>query len=1042
MGDALAELAAEIFYEDQASWPALLPSLMQLVRHPGASQREISLEVFARIAESVTPTLKGQLGVLVEIFQASLSDTVEVRLAALKALTAFLGCLEESEAPVFHSLLPSILVAVSDPLAVAPQAETQTKEMLEILVEVAEYNPRFFRPAVNNIASYMVALASAGSGAVADSLRHVALEWLCTLAEAKPTMARKVNVTPNNGGAAASFAQASMQVCFALMLEIEEDPEWATSEEEVSESLEVQSEDVGSQALDRLARALGPKQAIPAAFDLVNQMLQREANGEGWRFAYVALLAMCQTVEGGMGTEFAAQMQAQVVTCASRLLHHTSPRVRFMALQALGQLLLDHGPNVQREHHAEIVPMLCQSMSEATNPSPRVRSHAAAATINFIDLCEASELVLHLNALLTAALGVMQAGPRIAQEQAVAVVSASALVMDSDLGEDQYSMLMPFLQQALAQCPPGEDYRMLKGRLIECISLLGAAVPKERFAGDVAPVMAAMALASQQGMEADDPTKQFILKAWVRIGKVLGEGFVPYLDAVMPSLLHAIESPVETELTEQQIEDEDAEVDSDTECVIQNSEGRWTQVRTSALEEQAAAAQSVVLLAESLGPHFLPYVERCAKGLAPLAATSVYDDVRAYSMAALPELMSCSSQALERQAGQTDARWQPVRELLAFFLARLLEALVNEGEMEVLLTAMQSIKQCVENACRADWSFATSGLSRSPLVPAACRPLLLQEELEATSSALLRCLAESIQRRATARAEAVTDEDYDEEQAEADQRNLSSEEELQFNISECLGALFKTHGSAFLPIFMAEWLPRLRDMSDASCFLPDRKLSAFIYCDALEFCGEASAPLLDTVMPLLLMGVDSEEPTLRQPCAYGVGAAAAHATNALGATEWVPHCLQRLVAAVGKAGAREGTQEPATDNVVSALGELGSSMAAHPALAQDGDALWTSYLEYLPMRGDLEEGVKVLTALAQRTRAGDSVLLGEQRQRLPKAFAILCTAVDAPGSTEALHREVAETAKALAASLPPDQMEILWSNMAPDVAQKVRAIVA
>jgi len=59
MGDALAELAAEILYEDETAWPTLLPSLMQLVRHPGASQREISLEVFARIAESVTPTLKG-----------------------------------------------------------------------------------------------------------------------------------------------------------------------------------------------------------------------------------------------------------------------------------------------------------------------------------------------------------------------------------------------------------------------------------------------------------------------------------------------------------------------------------------------------------------------------------------------------------------------------------------------------------------------------------------------------------------------------------------------------------------------------------------------------------------------------------------------------------------------------------------------------------------------------------------------------------------------------------------------------------------------
>jgi hypothetical protein len=375
-------------------------------------------------------------------------------------------------------------------------------------------------------------------------------------------------------------------------------------------------------------------------------------------------------------------------------------------------------------------------------------------------------------------------------------------------------------------------------------------------------------------------------------------------------------------------------------------------------------------------------------------------------------------------------------------LGRLLEALVSEGEMEVLMTAMQSIKQTVENACRADWSFVAAGLARPPLLPAACRPLLLAAELQATSTALLRCLAESVQRRAVARAEATTDEDYDEEQAETDARNSSAEEELQFNISECLGALFKTHGGAFLPIFAAEWLPRLHDMSDTACFLADRKLAAYVFCDALEYGGEAAGPLLDAMVPLLLLGVDSDEPTLRQPCAYGIGAAAAHATQALGATAWVPLCVEGLVAAAGKAGAREGAQEPATDNVVAALGALGRSLGAHPALAANGDALWALYLGYLPMRGDLEEGRKTLTALARLTRVGDPSLLGAQRERLPQAFAVLCGAVGAPGSTEALHREVAETAKALAAALPPDQMARLWAATAPDVAQRVMDLVA
>ena len=161
-------------------------------------------------------------------------------------------------------------------------------------------------------------------------------------------------------------------------------------------------------------------------------------------------------------------------------------------------------------------------------------------------------------------------------------------------------------------------------------------MPRDRFKVDVLPVMQAMAAASSgAGLESDDPTKAFILKAWVRIGKALGPDFVPYLEVVMPPLLAALETPAETpisdEAAEAAAEDEDDE-DSDTEAIFHNAKGELVQVRTSALEEQATSAQNVFLLAEALGPHFAPYVERCARCLAPLAVHSVMDDVRSYSV--------------------------------------------------------------------------------------------------------------------------------------------------------------------------------------------------------------------------------------------------------------------------------------------------------------------------------------------------------------------------------------------------------------------------
>ncbi len=63
---------------------------------------------------------------------------------------------------------------------------------------------------------------------------------------------------------------------------------------------------------------------------------------------------------------------------------------------------------------------------------------------------------------------------------------------------------------------------------------------------------------------------------------------------------------------------------------------------------------------------------------------------------------------------------------------------------------------------------------------------------------------------------------------------LHKEEELQFNMSEVLGALIKTHGVSFLPQISEHWLPRLTEMSHEACLVTDRKLASYIFCDVIE----------------------------------------------------------------------------------------------------------------------------------------------------------------------------------------------------------------
>ncbi|CAN0387863.1 unnamed protein product, partial [Scytosiphon promiscuus] len=51
--------------------------------------------------------------------------------------------------------------------------------------------------------------------------------------------------------------------------------------------------------------------------------------------------------------------------------------------------------------------------------------------------------------------------------------------------------------------------------------------------------MQLMVQAQASGLDDDDPTKVYMLRAWVRICKCLGPDFVPYPPLLMPPLLAA-----------------------------------------------------------------------------------------------------------------------------------------------------------------------------------------------------------------------------------------------------------------------------------------------------------------------------------------------------------------------------------------------------------------------------------------------------------------------------------------------------------------------
>ena len=158
-----------------------------------------------------------------------------------------------------------------------------------------------------------------------------------------------------------------------------------------------------------------------------------------------------------------------------------------------------------------------------------------------------------MNKLLT----LLQSGNKSVQEAAL-----TALASTADNAQESfvkyYDTVLPYLKSILVNAN-GKEYRMLRAKAVECISLVGMAVGRARFAADAREVMDMLMRLQSGGFEDDDPTVQYMLQAWTRLCKCLGEEFIPYLEVVMQPLLKSANLKADVIVTDKDDDEEDEE---------------------------------------------------------------------------------------------------------------------------------------------------------------------------------------------------------------------------------------------------------------------------------------------------------------------------------------------------------------------------------------------------------------------------------------------------------------------------------------------------
>uniref|UniRef100_A0A7M4FL78 Importin 5 n=1 Tax=Crocodylus porosus TaxID=8502 RepID=A0A7M4FL78_CROPO len=794
------------------------------------------------------------------------------------------------------------------------------------LVEIADTVPKYLRPHLEP--TLQLSLKLCADTSLSNMQRQLALEVIVTLSETAAAMLRRHT---------SIVAQAIPQM-LAMMVDLEEDEDWANADELEDDDFDSNAV-AGESALDRMACGLGGKLVLPMIKEHIMQMLQNP----DWKYRHAGLMALSAIGEGCH-----QQMEGilnEIVNFVLLFLQDPHPRVRYAACNAIGQMATDFAPGFQKKFHEKVIAALLQTMEDQGNQ--RVQAHAAAALINFTEDCPKSllipyldNLVKHLHSTMVIKLQeLIQKGTKLVLEQVVTSIASVA-----DTAEEKfvpyYDLFMPSLKHIVENAVQ-KELRLLRGKTIECISLIGLAVGKEKFMQDASDVMQLL-LKTQtdfSDLEDDDPQISYMISAWARMCKILGKEFQQYLPVVMGPLMKTASIKPEVALLDTQ--DMENMSDDDGWEFVNLGDQQSFGIKTAGLEEKATACQMLVCYAKELKEGFVEYTEQVVKLMVPLLKFYFHDDILSMNLNIVrgPEYLT---------------------QMWHFMCDALIKAIGTEPDSDVLSEIMHSFAKCIE------------------VMGDGC---LNNEHFEELGGILKGKLEEHFKNQELRQVKRQ-DEDYDEQVEESLQDEDDSDVYILTKVSDILHSIFSSYREKVLPWF-EQLLPLIVNLICPHRPWPDRQWGLCIFDDIVEHCSPSSFKYAEYFLRPMLQSVCDNSPEVRQAAAYGVGVMAQ-----FGGDSYRPFCteaLPLLVRVIQSPDAKTKENVNATENCISAVGKI---MKFKPDCVNVEEVL-PHWLSWLPLHEDKEEAVHTFNYLCDLIESNNTVVLGPNNSNLPRIFGII-----------------------------------------------------
>lgn len=933
--DVIAELARFLIDEDGTNrWPEVLTFLFEMSSSQNVLLRESALNIFTNFPGIFGNQEQHYLQVIHQLLMRSLQDSNKsISYLAVKAVTAFIKN-HEKEMQVYMSFrdcLPALLLNIKSSI----EDNSDNEDLQKCLIEIAELAPKFLKTVLDQVFELCINVLVQNE---ITSRKHLALEVIVTLAENASGMVRKN---------ASKYIPVIVPQILAMMVDLDDDPEWSI-QDEIEDEDEESNPITGESAMDRLAVALGGKTMLPHILSNVNNMLTHA----DWKYRYAGLMTLSSTAEGAH-----KQMETyldQMVDYIIGFLKDPHPRVRYAACNCIGQMATDFAPTFQKKYHSKVIPGLLMILDDDQNP--RVQAHGGAALVNFAEDSPKNILLNYLDNVLVKLQDVLikkvhelaNHKRKLVLEQIVTTIAAVADTVE-DRFEQYYDKFMPTLKYLFVNATTSE-LRLLRGKTIECISLIGLAVGKDKFLSDCQDVMETL-LRTQtnfEQLEDEDPQISYMISSWARMCKILGKDFEKYLPVVMGPVLKTASFKPEIAVVD---DDEYKEISDEEDWqFVTIGDQQSFGIKTTGLEEKATACSMLVCYAKELKEGFAAYTEEVTKLMVPLFKFYFHDGVRSAAAESMPHLLECAQIRGE----------QYVSEMWNYIANDLIKAIESEPEQEVLAELMRSFSKCVEFMGQR---------------------ALNEEQMNSLIKILNKNLANHFTKQEQ-RHEQRRDEDFDDETED----QLLDEDEFDAlilsKISDIIHSLFKVYKQNFMQPF-DQLAPHFVQLLNPQRPFTDRQWALCVWDDVIEYCGPDSIKYQECFLKRLIEQIVDETAEVRQAACYGAGMMAMNGGPQYAAA--CASCIPLLIQVINDRESRSVENLQATENAISAV----TKILKYNNSNINVDQLLPTWFSWFPVYDDAEETPYTYGYLCDFVESNNEIILGVNHCNIPRIVQVI-----------------------------------------------------